>query len=196
MEVVARLGKSVLGDSPLDWNQLNETGRIRTAIARVIPGWEKIEQIEKTKEEFQIRGRTLHKPIFPTESGRARLHAYDIPELKGTGNELRLMTVRSEGQFNTVVYEEYDLYRGQERRDVLLVHSDDVQRLGLQHDQLVRIESSVGVMEGFRIRSFDKIRPGNALMYYPEANVLVPRTADPSSKTPAFKGIIIRVTAA
>ena len=27
------------------------------------------------------------------------------------------MTLRSEGQFNTVVYEEEDRYRGQERRD-------------------------------------------------------------------------------
>ena len=32
------------------------------------------------------------------------------------------MTVRSEGQFNTVVYEEEDLYRGQTRRDVILLH--------------------------------------------------------------------------
>ena len=32
------------------------------------------------------------------------------------------MTVRSEGQFNTVVYEEEDLYRGQDRRDVILMN--------------------------------------------------------------------------
>ena len=34
------------------------------------------------------------------------------------------MTVRSEGQFNTVVYEEEDVYRGQDRRDVILLHHD------------------------------------------------------------------------
>ena len=45
------------------------------------------------------------------------------------------MTVRSEGQFNTVVYEDYDLYRGQERRDVILMHPDDIQRLALRDDQ-------------------------------------------------------------
>ena len=33
------------------------------------------------------------------------------------------MTVRSEGQFNTVVYEEEDIYRGQERRDVILMNA-------------------------------------------------------------------------
>jgi hypothetical protein len=53
------------------------------------------------------------------------------PSLAGGNGELRLMTVRSEGQFNTVVYEEEDLYRGQERRDVILLHPDDMRRLGL-----------------------------------------------------------------
>ena len=41
------------------------------------------------------------------------------------------MTVRSEGQFNTVVYEEEDIYRGQERRDVIMISPEDMQRLGL-----------------------------------------------------------------
>ena len=46
--------------------------------------------------------------------------------------QLRLMTVRSEGQFNTVVYEEEDIYRGQERRDVILMNPADIERLGLR----------------------------------------------------------------
>jgi anaerobic selenocysteine-containing dehydrogenase len=108
-------------------------------------------------------------------------------------DELRLMTVRSEGQFNTVVYEEEDLYRHQDRRDVILMHPVDLQRLGLQHDQPVTVTSSTGAMQGLLARSFEQIRPGNALMYYPEANVLVPRQADPQSRTPAFKCIPIKV---
>jgi len=38
------------------------------------------------------------------------------------------MTIRSEGQFNTVVYEEEDLYRNQTRRDIVLMHPDDISR--------------------------------------------------------------------
>jgi anaerobic selenocysteine-containing dehydrogenase len=30
-------------------------------------------------------------------------------------------------------------------------------------------------------------------MYYPEANVLVPRHADPQSKTPAFKCVLVKI---
>jgi hypothetical protein len=31
-------------------------------------------------------------------------------------------------------------------------------------------------------------------MYFPEANVLVPKTVDPASKTPAFKSVLVTVT--
>jgi hypothetical protein len=32
-------------------------------------------------------------------------------------------------------------------------------------------------------------------MYYPEANVLVPRGVDPQSKTPSFKSVLVRLEA-
>ncbi|HVW02295.1 MAG TPA: molybdopterin dinucleotide binding domain-containing protein, partial [Planctomycetaceae bacterium] len=101
----------------------------------------------------------------------------------------------SEGQFNTVVYEEYDLYRGQDRRDLILMHPDDIARLGFQPEQRVTVRSATGEMPNVLIRAFPKIRAGNALMYYPEANVLVSRHLDPHSKTPAFKCVLIRLVA-
>ena len=105
-----------------------------------------------------------------------------------------MMTVRSEGQFNTVVYEEHDLYRGQERRDVVLMNESDLQQLGIKHDQTVRIRSESGEMRYVRARAFD-IRAGNVLMYYPEANVLVSKEVDPISKTPAFKRTLVTIEA-
>jgi anaerobic selenocysteine-containing dehydrogenase len=123
------------------------------------------------------------------------LHLHDLPEIPGSGEQLRLMTVRSEGQFNTVVYEDYDIYRGQDRRDVILMHPSDIERLGLKAEQRVTVRSETGSMPGILVREYADIRAGNALMYYPEANVLVPRHADPLSKTPAFKSILITVHA-
>jgi anaerobic selenocysteine-containing dehydrogenase len=159
----------------------------------VVPGFEKLSQIGDTKQEFQIGGRTFHQPKFGTPSGRAVLHAHALPELRGGERGLRLMTVRSEGQFNTVVYEEEDIYRDQDRRDVILLHPDDVARLGLKADQRVTVRSEIGSLPNVLVRPFDRIRAGNALMYYPEANVLVPRRADPKSKTPAFKGVVVTI---
>jgi hypothetical protein len=59
----------------------------------------------------------------------------------------------------------------------------------------VTVKSAAGTMTGILARTYD-IRAGAALMYYPEANVLVPRDADPLSRTPAFKAIPIKVLAA
>ena len=197
VEVIAEIASRVLGeDSPVDWTSMKDTCSIRKAIGKVVPGFEAIGRIDETRQEFQIDGRTFHRPRFATESGRAQLHSQRLPELKGAGDELRLMTVRSEGQFNTVVYEEEDYYRGQDRRDVILVHPGDLASLGLEHDQLVSVQSETGQLDKIRVRAFAAIRQGNALMYFPEANVLVNRQVDAQSRTPAFKGVVVRIRAA
>ena len=182
------------GLNTIDWQSMQNTGRIREAIAAIVPGYEEIAAIDTTKEEFQVGGRTFHQANFPTYNGRANLHVHELPEIQGRGErELRLMTIRSEGQFNTVVYEDYDLYRGVERRDVILIHPDDIQRLGLDPSMTITVHGPAGSLRGVRLHPFTEIRPGNAAMYYPEANVLVSRQLDPSSKTPAFKCVIVRL---
>jgi anaerobic selenocysteine-containing dehydrogenase len=162
-------------------------------MSELIPGYEPIADIGRTRKEFHIAGRQLAERRFPTPSGKARFHSVPLPAAPESANgQLRLMTIRSEGQFNTVVYEDEDLYRGQTRRDVILLNEADIERLRLQVDQPVRVQSAVGEMRYQRIRSFD-IRPGNAMMYCPEANILVPRAVDPESKTPAFKSVLVTV---
>ena len=195
VSVLTTLGQRVLGqDGPLNWKGLESHDAVRQLIAELIPGFEPVANISQTRREFHIAGRQLGDQRFPTPSGRARFHAVPLPQPPDPANgQLRLMTVRSEGQFNTVVYEEEDLYRGQERRDVILMSRTDIDRLGLRPDQRVRVRSSVGEMNYLLVRPFD-IRAGNVLMYCPEANVLVPRAVDPQSKTPAFKNVLVTIT--
>lgn len=196
VSVLTALGRLVLGDGgPVDWHELESHERVRRLMADLIPGLEPLAEIDRTRKEFHIAGRHLAGREFPTESGRARFHAVAIPEPPNENlKSLRLMTVRSEGQFNTVVYEEEDTYRGQERRDVVLVSRADIERLALRPNQLVTVRSAVGELRWIQVRAYD-IRPGNALMYYPEANVLVPADVDPLSKTPAFKSVSIELIA-
>lgn len=194
VSVLAALGRRVLGDEgPVRWSDLESHRSIRALIAELVPGLEPLADIDRTRNEFHIPGRHLDRPVFPTESGRARFHAIGLPPAPAPGpRQLRLMTVRSEGQFNTVVYEEEDIYRGQERRDVILLNPEDMRRWGLARDQQVTVRSSVGELRGQLVRPYD-VRPGNAVMYYPEANVLVPRDVDPRSKTPAFKAVLVEL---
>jgi formylmethanofuran dehydrogenase subunit D len=74
------------------------------------------------------------------------------------------------------------------------MNAKDIQRLGLRENWRVTVRSSAGEMRDILVRAFD-IRAGNAAMYAPEANVLVPRIADPESRTPAFKSVVVTVTA-
>jgi molybdopterin-dependent oxidoreductase alpha subunit len=219
VEVIAAIADAVLGSGgAVDWQSMVDTRQIRQAIARIVPGFERLADVDRTRAEFQIPGRTFHRPVFATPSGRAQLHVHRLPPLPAAFSEsapqaatptaaatpatvtpatahggLRLMTVRSEGQFNTVVYEDEDIYRGQERRDVILLHPDDMSRLKLTQDQQVRVVSETGEMPNILAREFPRIRAGNALMYYPEANRLVARRVDSQSRTPAFKGMVVRV---
>jgi anaerobic selenocysteine-containing dehydrogenase len=74
------------------------------------------------------------------------------------------------------------------------MHPDDLKRRGLVAEKPVRVRSEAGSIQVLA-RPYDKIRAGNVLMYYPEANVLVPRHVDPASKTPAFKNVAVTVEA-
>ncbi|MCI0630304.1 MAG: FdhF/YdeP family oxidoreductase [Phycisphaerales bacterium] len=142
-------------------------------------------------------------PAHPNGSAkRGRKRAKDQPHPKDqppsadaapeVNRLLRLMTIRSEGQFNTVVYEEEDIYRGQERRDVILMNRSDIERLGLKIDQPVTVSSETGSLPIRLVREGD-LPPGNCAMYSPESNVLVPRTVDPESHTPAFKSVAVTI---
>ncbi len=193
VDVIADIAERVIGsDSPLDWASMRRHANLREAIGKIIPGYEAIGEMDRTKREFHVAGRTFHEPRFNTPSGRANMHMVEPPALKGGGGSLRLLTLRSEGQFNTVVYEEEDRYRGQERRDVILMNRADMDRLGLHENDRVTIRGGAGAVRDILVRPFE-IRAGNAAMYYPEANALVPRDLDPASKTPAFKSLAVTI---
>jgi anaerobic selenocysteine-containing dehydrogenase len=68
-----------------------------------------------------------------------------------------------------------------------------MERMGLSVDMKVRVSTNVGQLENLRVRPFD-IKVGHALLYYPEANAIIPRTVDPMSRTPAFKSFVVTIT--
>ena len=191
--IVSDLAERILPEGKFDWSVLRSHQRLREEIAKTVPGYEALADLEKSRDEFQIEGRTLHEPKFATKDGRAHFFVTPLPEpiIKAEGDEFRLMTIRSEGQFNTVVYEEEDLYRGNTTRDVVMLSQEDADRMSLAEGDGVLVRTSVGEM---RVKaSIVDIRPGNLAMYYPEANQIVPRRLDPVSKTPAFKGVAAKL---
>lgn len=190
VDIIASLAERILPEGRFDWSELRSHDTLRNHIARVVPGYAAIDNA--AGREFQIAGRTFHKPVFNTPSGKAQFHVTHLPGFRAEEGEYRLMTLRSEGQFNTVVYDEEDLYRGNVRRDVVMMSREDADGLGLGEGDPVRVSTECGSMD-VRV-SIANIRAGNLAMYYPEANVLVPRKVDKASGTPAFKSVAARLS--
>ena len=191
VELVCALAARLLPQGPFPFEKMTSHAAVRKVIAAVVPGYAAIGEIDSEGEEFQVAGRTFHEPRFNTESGKLRLAVPPTGAFEVAEDQFRLMTLRSEGQFNTVVYEEEDLYRGNLRRDVVMINRWDGERLGLGEFDPVTVESTAGKMTV--VVAFADLPPGNAAMYYPEANLLVPRNIDPESGTPAFKSIAVRI---
>jgi anaerobic selenocysteine-containing dehydrogenase len=191
VDIIASLAERILPPGRFDWSALRSHHELRTAIARTVPGYGAIAGIDGDSGEFQIEGRTFHDPVFATPSGRAAFCVTPDAGPAPDAGEFRLMTLRSEGQFNTVVYEEEDIYRGNRRRDVVMMSGADASELGVREGDPVCVETEVGTMDV--VVAIVDIRAGNLAMYYPEANTLVPRRIDARSGTPAFKSVLARI---
>ncbi len=175
------------GSPRIEWSRFTDHQALQAEIAKVVQGYEPL----PAGREFQVPGRTFHTPTFATADGKAHFAITPLPRFTQEPGSLRLMTLRSEGQFNTVVYEDEDLYRGIPRRDAVLVNEADARALGLKEGDRVKVRSAVGAMAATLYTT--DIAAGSCAMYCPEANVLVPTDLDPRSKTPAFKHIAVTV---
>lgn len=182
--ILADLASRLLPDSPIDWQAFKQHRTIREAIAKIVPGMEPLADIDVAKAEFHIANRLLHKPVFNTSDGKAHFVTRETP----TPNEspLMLTTVRSEGQFNTIIYERTDSYRGNADRWTVMLSEKDIAAHGLSEGGIATLVSKHGRMEGVTIKAFD-LAKGSVMAYYPEANVLTGTDVDPRSKTPSFK---------
>ena len=180
VDIISDLAEKICGSEKIDFSAFKKHSNIRSAISSVIPGFEALTKLDGSGEEFQIAGRIFHEPGFPTPDKRAKFTTHEIPNTgtRSGRNEFTLMTVRSEGQFNTIVYEEQDLFRNQTERWVVLMNEEDMSIGGFAANDLVDVQSETGVMEGVKVRPFN-IANGCLLSYFPEANVLASTDLDP-----------------
>ncbi|WP_266363720.1 FdhF/YdeP family oxidoreductase [Tellurirhabdus rosea] len=171
--------------------------RIRDLIERVIPGFERYNERVRQPGGFYLPNGPRERR-FTTPDGKAHF-TVNLPEVISLkNNELLLMTIRSHDQFNTTVYGLDDRYRGiHNERRVVLMNATDIDRLGLEAQQVVNLHSHYNgirrTAERFVIVPYD-IPPGNAAAYFPETNVLIPiDSVAEKSLTPTSKSIVITI---
>ncbi len=206
VEFLTEIAARMLGDTPVNWRKLQDTQYVRQLIAQTIPGYEKIGQIDATGAEFTIGDRIFNHPKFATPSGKAKMFTTPLPTLTlpqpsdfGVSASTRslvlaLSTGRSYAQHNTVVYKPGDKYRNMPHRHCILVNSADAEAAGFKEHQRVTVEGNAGKLEQIEI-IYGSIRPGAALMFYPEVNAIFKAEIDPRCGTPAFKRVPVIVYA-
>jgi molybdopterin-dependent oxidoreductase alpha subunit len=185
--ILADLAARLMPDSPIDWPQFARHANLRSAIAAVLPEMAELADIDVARREFHIRGRLLHTPEFHTADGKAHFVHRPTPSPR---SGLTLSTIRSEGQFNSIVYEERDSYRGTSDRWTILMAEADLAAQGFAAGDRADLVSAQGRMQAVRLQAFDVSR-GTVLAYYPEANILTSTRTDPRSRTPSFKATAV-----
>ena len=200
--IVAGMASAALPRTRVNWNELiADYDLIRDLIEKTIPGFDDYNARIRQPGGFQMPLPPRDR-IWPTPSGKAMFSLYQgtHEDLTVPGDDvLRLITLRSHDQYNTTIYAMDDRYRGVfGRRDVLFMCDFDLERLGLEHGDVVDLESAV---PGYRMRleSMTVIRyaisQGSIGAYYPEANVLIPLDyIDRESGTPSYKSAPVRIT--
>lgn len=203
--IVAGIAKAALvRNCSVPWDEwVADYSRVRDAIEKTYP---------KIFGGFNRRMDTpggFPKPLaarernWETESGRAE---FKVPKslsasfADGADSDvLRLITLRSNDQFNTTVYGYDDRFRGVSgTRMVLFMNEDDMRERGVVDRAKVAIETAVddGVerrMQGFTVVQYNLPR-GCCAAYYPECNALIPLWQHAEkSMVPAAKSVPVRV---
>ena len=189
IDIIARIGQQLINPAQFDFGLLKNPKTLRQWIAKVIPGYQALANVDENKQEFTVGGRILHSPEFATASNKAQFK-FSPPPIYEAG--YRLTSVRSEGQFNSIIYHEQDDYREQTERWVVMMHPEDMAKEGLKENQTINLTTATGSMQALKVKPYN-IRPGNLMVYYPEANQLIPRAVDTRSKTPGFKSVVVQL---
>ncbi|WP_312929563.1 FdhF/YdeP family oxidoreductase [Agrobacterium cavarae] len=206
LAIVTSIAKAAVASNPkLKWDEWTaDYSLVRDLIEATYPDQFRAYNERMFEPSGFYRGNSAHNRVWKTEEKKAvfttpkQLNALSFDDAEG---RFRLITMRSNDQFNTTIYGYSDRFRGIEgTRDVLLMCREDIHSAGLSEGQEVKLVSDFndGVrreLAGLKVREHNLPR-GTIGAYYPEANVLIAIDHhDELSKTPASKAVPVRIEA-
>ena len=184
-EIIADIAERSIEREGLSFEHFNKNNDIRMSVQELLPEFQ-IKNVEDPKDvtpNHETTGTSQCKFMIPTQTSW---------KIESQSNSFNLSSVRSEGQFNTMIYDEADVFRNQKSRDVLYINAEDIKKLGLSDGSVVDVKSETGSLKKVRLAKFD-IKQGNVMTYMPEANILIPQNNDERSKTPSFKSVSVTI---
>ncbi|WP_028967282.1 FdhF/YdeP family oxidoreductase [Sphingomonas phyllosphaerae] len=204
--IVAGIAQSFLPPNPaIDWDKwVGDYSLIRDEIAAIFPHF-----FARFNERLQEKGgfwkgNKASGREWDTESGKAEFLVPDT--LNATGfteadGRFRLLTLRSNDQFNTTIYGYSDRFRGiNGTRQVVLMNRADIARAGLTAGQKVTLATDAEDNHDRRVGDLIVVEydvpDGCIAAYYPECNPLIPLSHHAEeSHVPAAKSVPVRVVA-
>ncbi|HWU73851.1 MAG TPA: FdhF/YdeP family oxidoreductase [Sphingomonas sp.] len=203
--IVAGIAQSFLPANPaIDWDKwVGDYSLIRDEIAAVFPHFfaRFNERLREEKGGFW-KGNKASGREWDTESGKAEflvpdtLNATGFTEAEG---RFRLLTLRSNDQFNTTIYGYSDRFRGiNGTRQVVLMNRADIARAGLTAGQKVTLATDAEDNHDRRVGDLIVVEydvpDGCIAAYYPECNPLIPLSHHAEeSHVPAAKSVPVRI---
>ena len=203
--IVAAIAQATLKPNPkVPWTEwVGDYAKVRDAIEATYPLWFKdFNSRFHTPGGFHRPNKAAQRDFAEAPGGMANfikpssLSATGFAEEEGV---FRLVTLRSNDQFNTTVYGYEDRFRGVSgTRDVLFINVADMAELNLKEGQFVGLKTVAkdGLareMSGLRVTAYS-IPKGCIGAYYPECNLLVPiEHHAEKSMTPASKSVPVRI---
>ena len=205
LAIVTGIAKATLDPNPrLQWDAwTGDYALVRDLIEATYPD----DFRDFNKRMFQPggfwRGNAAAQRVWKTDSGKAVITTPSTLSAHGFSDKpgrYRLLTMRSNDQFNTTVYGYSDRFRGIEgTRDVVLMNPADIAEAGLADGDRVKLVTDYDgddverALGGLTLVAYNLPR-GTIAGYYPECNVLVPiGHHDQLSKTPASKSVPVRI---
>ncbi|MGI4880031.1 MAG: molybdopterin dinucleotide binding domain-containing protein, partial [Janthinobacterium lividum] len=182
--IVAGIAEATLAPNPkLPWAEwVGDYSKVRDAIAETYPNFFHDFNARMFTPGGFYKGNKARERNFETKSGKAEFAVPKMLDAVGFAPSpglMRLITLRSNDQFNTTVYGYNDRFRGVKgTRDVLFISPADMAVHGLAEGDIVglRTEYGDGVerrLGGLRVTPYS-LPTGCIGTYYPEANVLIP----------------------
>ncbi len=202
--IVAGIAKAVLPDNPnVPWDAwVGDYALVRKAIEDCYP--DKFANFNERLFEpggFWKGNPASHRK-WETESGKAEFNvprALNAAGFADKADRFRLITLRSNDQFNTTIYGYDDRFRGiRGTRMVAMMNREDIARLGLTAGQKITLESDADdqvdrAVEGLMVVEYN-IPAGCIGGYYPELNYLIPLEHHAlESHVPAGKSVPVRI---
>jgi len=162
-------------------------GALREEIARVIPAYDGIQNLNEPGHNFQYGGSMLCAGWrFPTPDGKAHFKSVKLPYATMPPGTFRVVTRRGK-QFNSMVHEDIDPNNAAPRSAVL-ISPEDAKRLRLGSGDAVELKNDFGTYHGNVMLA--PVATGTLEIHWPEGNVLVdPNARSPLAAMPAYKEI-------